>query len=539
MNENAKKKLKKLQADYSSHLAEKLNHINRQWEALTEYFNKPALNELHRAVHSLCGSSSSYGYVLLGQAARDLEVYLKQLLGYRVLNSTQQSEISRLLTRINDNLQTDKINFTETPNSHERTVTNNLILYLVQHPGTFERQLRENLKEVGYTLLMYKTLKKLQASIKEQIPTAVIIDEYFLDDKNITELEKLGQEYHINLICIVEHGDVETRLKSIHAGASIFLQKPIDIYYLTNRLVHLCSLSAKADYRILILEDSESLASYYALVLEEAGMSVRVTTKPMRLLQELQDFNPNLLLMDLYLPECSGFDLAMIVRQEEQYASLPIIFISVENDRYKQLAILNNCGGDDFLTKPVLPQSLVAAVKSRAQRSAKLSSYIVEDSLTKLLNHSYILTQLQLQLIRAERQPQTISVAMIDIDHFKEINDTYGHPVGDVTLKKIAGFLPGQIRHTDFIGRYGGEEFVIIFPNTSLQTAIKLCTRLLNKFASTPFEVNSHTFHITLSIGIADYPGYQTVDSLMAAADRALYKAKSNGRNRVEFLLGA
>ncbi len=123
---------------------------------------------------------------------------------------------------------------------------------------------------------------------------------------------------------------------------------------------------------------------------------------------------------------------------------------------------------------------------------------------------------------------------MVDLDNFKLVNDQYRHPVGDLILKKIAGFLAGMIRHTYFIGRYGGEEFAIILPKTNLASAIKLCNRIREKFTSTNFEANGNTFHLTLSIGIADFPTYQTVDSLVAAADRALYQAKSKGRNRVE-----
>lgn len=401
--------------------------------------------------------------------------------------------------------------------------------------GKFERSLQDNLKEVGYNLTFVKTLSKLKSLIKSECPAAIIIDECHLSEENIPELEKLQQTYHISMVCTVDNDDVPTRLKSIRAGASMFLQRPIDIFYLANRLIHLCSLAAKADYRVLILEDSESLANYYALVLEEAGMRVRVLTKPTQLMYELEEFNPNLLLLDLYLPECSGLDLARMVRQEERYAGLPIIFVSTENDRYKQLNILNSCGGDDFLTKPVFPQNLIAAVKSRAQRSALIVSYIVQDGLTKLLNHTYILTQLELQIARAQREPQTISVAMIDLDNFKQVNDKYGHPTGDMVLKKIANFLSSRIRHTDFIGRYGGEEFAIIFPNTSPPAAIRLCDRIRERFAVTIFEANDNAFQVTLSIGVADFPTYKSVDSLIAAADRALYRAKSNGRNRVEF----
>ena len=123
---------------------------------------------------------------------------------------------------------------------------------------------------------------------------------------------------------------------------------------------------------------------------------------------------------------------------------------------------------------------------------------------------------------------------MIDLDYFKQINDCYGHPIGDLALKQLAELLLSRMRKTDFVGRYGGEEFSIIFPNTAPRMALKLCQELCQKIAQHSFNIGGYEFNITLSIGIAHYPVFKTTDDLVAAADRALYKAKVNGRNRVE-----
>jgi diguanylate cyclase (GGDEF)-like protein len=163
-----------------------------------------------------------------------------------------------------------------------------------------------------------------------------------------------------------------------------------------------------------------------------------------------------------------------------------------------------------------------------------LNSYIALDSLTKLLNHTYILKQLSFEILRAERLKQHISLAMIDLDYFKQINDKYGHPVGDLVLKKFAELILARVRKTDFVGRYGGEEFSIIFPNTSQEMAYKLCTELCDKVSEHSFQIGDNTFYVTLSVGIAEYPSFITSDNIVAAADRALYRAKANGRNRVE-----
>ncbi len=535
MGDDIKLKLQILQANYLKELPQKLDKIEQQWRLLHLHFDKFYFKHFHQAAHSMCGSLATYGYTSLSKAMRDLEIYLQQLLDKRSLTAVQESEISHLVEHIRDIWLEDNKPRTESLVNINEIIESKLIVYFTPHEGKFERVLKRVLGDLDYTLILLKKLSEWEAVTKNKLPVIVIIDEYYFEDEKIACLEKCKQSPLITMLCVVENDSLRNRLHSIRLGASIFLHKPVDVFYLTHRLVQISELSIKSDYRILILDDSEPLAAYYTLVLEEAGMQVRSITKPVQLLQELQDFNPNILLMDLYLPECKGSDLAKMVRQEERYASLPIIFVSRESDRYKQLAILNSCGGDDFLTKPVLPQNLVAAVKSRAQRSALLYSYIAQDSLTSLLNHSYILSQLKFQLLRAHKLGRCLSIAMIDLDGFKQVNDKYGHPVGDMVLKKTAGLLSRMIRHADFIGRYGGEEFIIIFPNTDMTNTIKLCNKICKKHANTIFEANGDVFFITLSIGVAEGIAHHTLDSLVAAADKALYNAKSKGRNRVEF----
>ena len=387
-------------------------------------------------------------------------IYLQQLRDYLSLNAIQKSEIAHLIECIKE---TDsKKNTSPLEIEFEKKITNKLIFYLLAKKEKFHKELHEHLEHLGYELIFLKNFDELQKELELQLPAAIVIDEFYLNNQPIVE-NMANRPQQIPLLCLAEIDELTIRLKAIRAGVTFFIQKPVELLSLTNQLAQLCELSAQEDYRILILDDSESLGAYYSLVLEEAGMNAHAITSPHQLMHKLQDFKPNLLLLDLYLPECTGYDIAKIIRQEESYVSLPIIFISTENDRIKQLSILNSCGADDFLTKPVIPQNLISAVKSRAQRSALLNSYIALDSLTKLLNHTHILKQLSFEILRAQRFKQAIAVAMIDLDYFKKINDKYGHPVGDLVLKKLADLFLFRVRKTDFVGRYGGGRIFYYF----------------------------------------------------------------------------
>ena len=534
INDKIQAKFSLLKESYLQNLPHKLRDIETRWNAIYLSFDKQNFIDFHREIHSLSGTAGTYGYISLGQACRDLEIYVLQLLDYNELNDLQKSEISHLIEQIKGTQLLDKKSPANSSiEFSNRTISKKIMLYLINKKFKFNSVLQQRLSDLGYRLVCLNKISEFQTFINQQLPSLVIVDEHHLDNVEIKEFA-ITVQYQIPLLCLASRDDMNIRLKAIRAGISFFLSKPVDIFYLTNRLVQLCDLSTNEDYRVLILDDSVTLATYYSLILEESDMSVRAIFSPNHLMDELREFKPNLVLLDLYLPGCTGFEIAKIIRQEDCYMGLPIIFISTENDRIKQLDILNSCGADDFLTKPVLPQNLVSAVKSRARRAALVNSYIALDSLTQLLNHTYILKQLEFEIIRAERFNQSITLAMIDLDYFKQINDKYGHPVGDLVLKKLSQFLLMNVRKADFVGRYGGEEFSILFPNTEQSIAQGICMELCKAMSTQPFKANDDVFYLTLSIGIAHYPTFLTLDSLVDAADKALYKAKSNGRNRVE-----
>lgn len=177
-----------------------------------------------------------------------------------------------------------------------------------------------------------------------------------------------------------------------------------------------------------------------------------------------------------------------------------------------------------------------------SQNSRSLARLVVKDGLTGLYNQSYIKERLQEEIYRAERYRASLSVLMIDLDDFKAINDTFGHPVGDKALKAIARMIVETIRASDIPGRYGGEEFLVILPETTSPQALIAAERIRNKIDSFKFEVqpeNTKTEHITISIGVCSFPDYgRTNRDLISFADAALYQAKKEGKNRSSVYLG-
>lgn len=518
-------KLQELFIKYAKSLPDKIASLQRNWSALQQSYSKKLLVEFHRDVHSLCGSSGTYGYPALSQSARDLEAYLKTLLNNEVLSKEEQNKVTEYLAKI-------KVPSATTNPIHKVNISSDTI-YIYDTDNSFYEELKANLSEASYCLKRVKKISNL-AKIMNTLPLVVILNIEEVNDKTIASLSSLQTQHlrSVPLLCIATAGDIITRLKAIRIGATAFFQKPIDMMTLVKQLDQLSDIARIEPYRILIIDDSVALAEYYSAVLNEAGMITKYITNPLLLIETIHDFQPNILLMDVYMPECSGLELAAALRQEEQYTKLPIIFLSTEADRFKQLSALNS-GADDFLTKPINPQHLIKAVSSRAKRAEILNSIMMKDSLTGLLNHTNILQRLEIELIRAERQHEDLALIMLDIDHFKLINDTYGHPAGDKVIQKISFLLQTLFRKTDIIGRYGGEEFVIILPNTNSTHAFTICDNFRERFSQIIFHSDNKPFHVTVSAGISVYPALTDVKSIIAASDQALYTAKDQGRNRV------
>ncbi|OOY42619.1 hypothetical protein BOV94_05040, partial [Solemya velum gill symbiont] len=298
-------------------------------------------------------------------------------------------------------------------------------------------------------------------------------------------------------------------------------------------IIRVDQLIGGGSYNILVVEDTILLAQHYAAVLEAAGMQVEIVSDPMQLLDVLPEFNPDLILMDIYMPGCTGVEASQIIRQHIAYCNLPIVYLSTESALERQLEALR-VGGDDFLHKTISDEHLVEAIRIRAKRFRALAMLMNRDGLTGLFNHINLKLLLEREISQTLRRDSPLSFVMLDIDHFKLVNDQYGHPVGDQVIKSLARLLSQRLRSGDIAARYGGEEFAVILPDTPAEAAKTLIDGLRQEFAKVSYVHEDGEFTSTFSAGISTSPPYQEMESLIAAADGALYQAKHNGRNRVD-----
>jgi diguanylate cyclase (GGDEF)-like protein len=334
------------------------------------------------------------------------------------------------------------------------------------------------------------------------------------------------------VLLITSEGSIEARLAAARAGVDAILSRPLDVSELAEWLNDVAGAHRETPLSILIIDDDEILAQTYALALENAGMRAVVETDPAAALSQMTTTYPDLILMDLRMPDMTGVELAKVIRQSRRYLSLPIVFLSAEREPARQLEA-RKLGGDDFISKPVDLDWLVSLVRMRAERAIRLRSMMERDSLTGLLNHGRFIDRLYHELERCRRNGTELSLVLIDVDRFKDVNDNYGHVNGDQVLRTLALTLSIALRRIDIVGRYGGEEFGLLLLDTPPEAASVVVDKIRRRFSEIEFNAKKQGFFVTFSAGVAGSRTHLTPEELISAADEYMYQAKAAGRDRV------
>lgn len=325
---------------------------------------------------------------------------------------------------------------------------------------------------------------------------------------------------------------IEAVVALMRSGLDITIPQEDGMSMLLNCILDLVQNDEPGKFRVLVVEDSRVAVTLIQRTLAEHGLDSRAILDPGNLLEELESYRPDLILMDMHMPRFNGIEATRVLRQIAAYKSLPIIYLSAEADIGMQVEALR-LGGDQFLIKPFNPVLLTAVIKTKIDRFRETQRSTRVDGLTGLLNHTAAKSQLKAMAERVNPNGG-LTVAMIDIDHFKSINDTYGHPVGDQVIRSLAWLLKGRLRSSDLIGRYGGEEFLLALPDVSPDKAVQVIDHIRKDFASLPHAHSMGTLFSSFSAGVASWPDFDTATCLTEAADNALLEAKRLGRNRVE-----
>lgn len=407
-----------------------------------------------------------------------------------------------------------------------------LVVVLSRHPEDLEELLMQ-VEHYGYALKVFGDARSgLNLAITQRASALIVeIDDHI--DEATAALVRQADQAGIKWFAMSPYGDFRLRLQAVRLQARGFFLQPLSATALVDAIDPLTFAAREEPYKVMIVDDSVTvLASIQKALESQPNLRFCAVRRPELVLETLMDFAPDVLLLDFHMQECNGLEVAKIIRQNKAFESIPLIYLTSETSEAIQLEAMRH-GGDDFLTKPISQAQLVNTVISKAERYRSLRKLMVEDSLTGLFNHVKTKALLQQSILQAERQDFSVCYAILDIDFFKKVNDSYGHTVGDRVLRSLARYLKQRLRKADVVGRYGGEEFAVVFVDASLEQAQEKLDSIREGFARIYHAYDEGIFSVTFSAGLAQFPDYENMMDLMVAADHALYAAKRAGRNQI------
>ena len=374
----------------------------------------------------------------------------------------------------------------------------------------------------------------------------------------------------IPVVMVTALSDVEDRVQGLNAGADDFLTKPINDMALFARIRSLVRLKSMTDElklrdktgqqlgshfdnmsvnditgsKVMIIDDDTMQAEQIKVKLKELDIDVRIIPEASEAvyMSEKEDFD--LIMVSTQLESDDGIHLCTHLRSQEKTRNTPLLII-IEDDDTELLIKALDMGINDYLFTPIDSNEVIARVKIQVRRKkyqdalqenqAESLEMAIKDGLTSLYNRRYSDSHLKRLLTNSQQNGKPLSVALLDVDHFKSVNDVYGHQSGDEVLKELSERLMSSVRPTDLVARYGGEEFIVIMPDTNLKSASIVAERIRQVVEVKEFRlpVEPGKLYKTVSIGLALANDGDAVEELVNRADKGLYYVKNNGRNKV------
>jgi diguanylate cyclase (GGDEF)-like protein len=297
--------------------------------------------------------------------------------------------------------------------------------------------------------------------------------------------------------------------------------------------------------RVLVIDDNAVIRKLTKTLLSKSNYVVMTADNGREGINIAETFNPQVILLDVMMPDIDGYKVCEELKSNDKTKDIPVVMVTSLTESVDKIRGLE-IGAADYVTKPFNHGELLARVATHVklktiwdelqEKNRMLEDLCRTDGLTNLSNYRHFIEKLSYEFARSCRYGLSLCCAMLDIDHFKKVNDNYGHQAGDIILKSVSKIIIKNIREIDIAARYGGEEFGLILPHTKLEDAVRICNRIRENIESYGYEYNNLMIKVTISIGLCCMSDIQTptFNDLIKYADKSLYDAKKSGRNRVE-----
>lgn len=493
-----------------------------------------AAESLSRRFHRLSGSGGSYGFPNVSEISKEAEHWLK---------NAQPSPTAEHTARLDETVNRLSAAFDRAatqmgvPELGPAITEFGWRSLVIGPPGKLRDEIESGLKQSGFVVKLETALGEPRSvQLSERPDLVVVVTESADADPYAAAAAWSGAgPARPRAIVVVDKNDATDRVRALAAGIDMVLPAGKVGAELLKYAKTLARIGSPPP-RVLLVEEDNEQAQLITSWLEQVNARVTHCRDGISAREMLVKETPDLVLMDTRLPGLDGLSLVRLIRQDSRFGLTPLIFLTSQDTVATQIEALR-AGADHFLMKPVDRELLAHLVINRAERGRRLREMVHRDGLTGLLNHATLMAELEHTIEYSRRHGESFAFMMIDVDHFKRVNDKYGHLVGDQVLLHVAKVFQNTARASDLIGRYGGEEFGMILRRTDRQGAGVLAHKLRQALAEHVATVGGgETIPVRICIGVSCYPEDAMSAGLLAeGADKALYRAKSAGRDQVAF----
>ncbi|WP_017721218.1 response regulator [Kamptonema formosum] len=505
---------------------------------LSEDLRNRAISEAHK----LAGSLGTYGFPLGSKLARNIEHALinprlsqEQVphLWEMVQSLHRQLESPPALAvscRLPESSATPTASPSEAPHSQ-------LSLLLIVSDHALAAQLSEEARSLGMRDVEVPDWCAARIAFASAPPDVVVLDLSCADtaSEGLQLLSELtGRSPEVPVLVLTGRNGFADRVEVARRGGRAFLQKPVSPALVMDAVLDVLQRPAANQSKVMIVDDDLEVLEALRALLKPWGFKLTTLEDPNQFWDTLESSVPDLLVLDVEMPEHSGIELCQVVRNDPCWSGLPVLFLTAHSDA-DTLHKVFAAGADDYVTKPVVGPELVTRILNRLERTQLIRSMAESDPLTGLANRRKSIQDLGQLLRLADRYSQPLCLAVMDVDRLKQIHDQYGHAASETVLRRLGELLHRHFRSEDVVARWGGEEFVAGMYGMSKLDGLQRLKELLDSFSQQEFTGSKgETFRATFSAGVAEYPREGSdLQTLYRSADAALEEAKAAGRNCV------
>ncbi|MGQ4646441.1 response regulator [Lyngbya aestuarii] len=509
-------------------------------QQLTEELAEPA----EREAHTLAGSLSTFGFAEGSRLALKIEHMFQARPSWKPRETLHLQKLATALRREIERVPDTAVAATTTQENEQPR------LLIIQSDRQLSEQLATEAAHGGIRAEIATNLAAAREMIAEQSLQVVLLDPAISDNPKaglVLLAELTRQTPPAPVLVLTAQDSLSTRLEVARLGGHTFLRKPLAAEQVMEAVTEVLQKAEETTSRVMVVDDDPKILTILRSLLEPWGMKVKTLNNPQHFWETLEDFAPDLLILDVEMPQISGIELCQVVRNDSRWNALPVIFLTIHTDA----TVVNQLfavGADDFVSKPVVGTKLVSRIINRLERLKLLSRIPQTDPVSGVANRHSSTQELEKLLHLAKQHQQPVSLAIIAVQHFQELNNHYGHKFGDALLRRIGQLLLESFRSEDVIARWGGAEFILGMYGMNKRDSIQRLAEVLASLRQRKFLTSERLLEespvseirhqlesdpqlrLMFNAGIAQYPGDGTsLQSLYRSADAALAKAKERG----------